>query len=149
MTKVFLPFALFFVATELSSVATLFLPPILSFVAIFISISQQNSSAYSGAHLMQCRDRTIKCRDNTPTFRLSLCCEIYLCVATFFFILLLILCRDKVVKCHDILSVVILYFALSLLRYSYACCDKLLQIAFGFVVATKFYYVTIFFIFLP
>ena len=122
--KVFLSFALFFVTTELSSVVTFFLPLILSFVAIFISMSRQNSSAYSGALLMQCRD-------NTSAFRLSLWCNIFL-------VLLLILCHDRAVKCCDIISTVILHSTLSLLRYSSACCNKLLQIALGFLPRQSF-----------
>ena len=92
--KVFLPFALFFVATELSNVVTFFWPCILSFVVIFLYMSRQNSGASSGA--------------------------------------LLILCRDRIVKCRDNLSIVILHSAWSLLRHSFACCDKLLQVALGF-----------------
>ena len=47
-------------------------------------------------------------------------------------VLLLILCHDRVVKCCDNILIVILYFALSLLRHSSACCDKLLQVALRF-----------------
>ena len=61
---------------------------------------------------MQCCGRVIKCCDNTSAFRFPLCCDI--------------------VKCHDNLSTVILHSALSLLRHSSACCDKLLQVALGF-----------------
>ena len=54
------------------------------YVAIINSMLQQNSSAYSGALLMKCRDRVIKCRDNTSALRLSLCYDIHFCVATYF-----------------------------------------------------------------
>ena len=129
----FLPFALFFVTTELSGIATFFLPSFLSFFAIFISMSQQHSSASSGALLMQCCDKVMKCHDNLSPFILPFCCDIYFCVAPFFFfVFLLILIRDRVVKCCDILSTVILHSALSLLRHSSACCDKILQFALGF-----------------
>ena len=37
-----------------------------------------------------------------------------------------------------VLSTVILHFALSLLRYSSACCDKHLQIALGFLSQQSF-----------
>ena len=47
-------------------------------------------------------------------------------------LLLPILCRDRVMKCHNNLSTVILHFVLSLLRHGSACCDKLLQVALGF-----------------
>ena len=88
--KVFLPFALLFVITKLLGVVTFFLPPILGFVAIFISVLRHVS------------------------------------------VLLLILSRDRVVKCHDNLSIVILHSALSLLRHSSACYDQILQIALVF-----------------
>ena len=76
---------------------------------------------------MQCRDRVIKCRNNTSAFRLLLCCDIHFLCCNIFLILLLILCRDN-------LLTVILNFALSLslLRHSSSCCDKLLQVALGF-----------------
>ena len=45
---------------------------------------------------------------------------------------LLILCRDKVLKCRDNLSIVILHFAFSLLRHSSTCCNKFLQVTLGF-----------------
>ena len=47
-------------------------------------------------------------------------------------VLLLILCRNRVVKCHGTLSIAILHFSLSLLRHSFSCCDKLLQVVLGF-----------------
>ena len=51
------------------------------YVAIFNSMSQQNSSVYSGALLMKCHDRVIKCHDNT-----SLPSDFH-CVVTFIYVL--------------------------------------------------------------
>ena len=95
-------------------------------------MSRQNSDASSGALLMQCHDISNQMSRQYFCFQTSIvlwhsfmCCNIFL-------VLLLIFCRDRVVKYRDTLSTVILHFALFLLQHSFACCDKLLQVAFGF-----------------
>ena len=88
-------------------------------------MSRQNSGASLGSLLMQCCDNVIKCRDNISAFRIPLCCNIFL-------VLILILYRNIVMKYHDNLSTFILHSSLSLLQHSFACCDKLLQVALGF-----------------
>ena len=87
---VFIDFSLHFSRQGFKHRDNFFLPFTLFFVAIFISMSRQNSGASSGALLRQCRDRGIKCRDrgikccDNTAFRIPLCCDIHFRVATFF-----------------------------------------------------------------
>ena len=81
----------------------------------------------------------ILCRDIIIDVMTMFCCHLPCLLSRNSFpchdrvpMLFLILCRDKVVKCCYNLSTVILHFALSLLRHSSACCNKLLQVALGF-----------------
>ena len=74
---------LFICHDRVLNVVTVFQPFTLFSIAIFISMSQHNPGASSGALLMKCRDRVIKCHDNTSAFRLPLWCDIHFFVATF------------------------------------------------------------------